>query len=348
MAAPRPPRALVLALSVVLAACSGAVASPSSPPAVPSPTAAPGSALPSLAPSPSPAAFPTTLTDDEGTAVTIASVPRKIVSLTPATTEILFALGLGPSLVGRTGSDDFPPQASAIPVVASYTGVDVEKIVAASPDLVLAGGDGFNPPADIAKLRSLHVPVLVVYAPTVEGVFDDIRLIGKATGATGPANALADSMGRQFDAIRTATSGAEHPKVFYEIDATSAIYTAADESFLAEMLSDAGGTPVTTGSTTDYAIPLEKLVAANPQVILLGDAAYGVTAGQVEARSGWSTIAAVQSGSIFPIDDVVVTRPGPRLVLGLIDLVRVIHPELGIAPLRTAVPTASSAAPSGG
>lgn len=296
-------------------------------------------------PAASPVAYPLTITDDEGTAVTIPAAPSKIVSLTPATTEILFALGLGPKVVGRTDADDYPPEARQVPTVATFSGVDVEKIVGAGADLVIAGGNGFNPPDAIAKLRSLHVPVVVVYAKDVRGVFDDIRLIGQATGATAPADQLASSMAQQFDAITTATAAVAHPSVFYEIDATAGIYTAADQSFLAEMISDAGGTPVTTGSTTNFAIPLERLVAANPQIILLGDAAYGTTADQVKARAGWQTITAVRSGAIYPIDDVVVTRPGPRLVQGLIDLVTVIHPELGIAPVDSAEPAAPSAVP---
>lgn len=347
MAAPRPVRArgLVasLVVSLVLAACSGATPSSSPASGAPPGPAASATTVPSVLPSPSPVAFPLTVTDDEGTAVTIPSLPSKIVSLTPATTELLFALGLGPEQVGRTDSDDYPAAAKAVPVVATFSGVDDEKIVASGANLVLAGGNGFNPPADIAKLRSLGIPVLVLYAKDVQGVFDDIRLVGQATGAAGPADQLAASMAQQFDAIKTATSGVAHPTVFYEIDATSTIYTAADQSFLAEMISDAGGTPVTTGSTTDFSIPLEKLVAANPQMILLGDAAYGTTVDQVKARSGWKTISAVQSGSIYPVDDVVITRPGPRLVQGLLDLVSVIHPELGLSPSSepSLAPTAS-------
>jgi iron complex transport system substrate-binding protein len=248
-------------------------------------------------------------------------------------------------VVGRTAADDYPAAAASIETVASYTAVDAEKIVGLGADLVVAGGNGFNPPDSIAKLRSLGIPVIVVYAKDVQGVFDDIRLVGQAAGASAAASDLADSMAAQFDAIRAATAGIERPLVFYEIDASSKIYTAADDSFLAEMITIAGGTPLTTGSTTNYEISLEKLVSANPAVILLGDAAGGVRGDQVEARAGWGTIAAVTSGSIYPVDDVVITRPGPRLVQGLVDLVRAIHPELGIAPVQTPDPSLAPATP---
>jgi iron complex transport system substrate-binding protein len=323
--------------TIALAACGGTAPSPSAAPLATA-SAVPTEA-PSTLPSASPIAYPLMLTDDEGTRVTIPTPPMRIVSLTPATTEILFAIGLGPQVVGRTEADDYPAAAASIPSVASYTAVDVEKIVGLGADLVIAGGNGFNPPDAIAQLRSLGIPVVVVYAQDVQGVFDDVRLVGQAAGASAAASRLADSMASQFDAIRAATDGLERPLVFYEIDASSKIYTAADDSFLAEMITIAGGTPLTTGSTTNYEISLERLISANPSIILLGDAAYGVTADQVKARSGWGSIDAVKSGAIHPVDDVVITRPGPRLVQGLLDLVQAIHPELVPGPLE------SSAAP---
>ena len=339
----RPLAWLAAVLVTVLAACSGTT--PSGSPGGPGISAGPSLPVESSGPAASPISYPLTLTDDEGTAVTIPAAPKTIVSLTPATTETVFAIGAGPALVGRTDSDDYPPQASAVKVVVKLGRVDVEQVVGLSPDLVLAGGNGFTPPDVVAQLRSLHIPVVVLYARDVAGVLADVRLVGQATGHPGPADDLAASMSQQIEAIRVATDGIDRPSVFYEIDATSAIYTAADQSFLAEMLTIAGGEPVTTGSTTAYDIPLEKLVAADPAIILLGDAAYGVTPALVAARPGWGTIAAVKAHRILPVDDVVITRPGPRLVQGLVDLVRAIHPELGIEPLGSGVPPEASPGP---
>jgi iron complex transport system substrate-binding protein len=321
----------LVGLSIAACGPAGTSQSPTGPAASPS-------AAPSVAPSSAPVAYPLTITDDEGTQVTIPTAPATIVSLTPATTELLFAIGLGPKVVGRTDADDYPPEAADVASVASFTDVDVEKIVGLDPDLVIAGGNAFNPPDQIDRLRSLGVPVVVVYGPTVEGVLDDIRLVGRVAGAGVTAGALADSMASQFDAVRAVTAGLEQPLVFYELDATSKIYTAADDSFLAEMISIAGGRPLTTGSTTNFEISLEQLVTANPSIILLGDAAYGVTADQVRSRPGWGTIQAVRSGSIYPVDDVVITRPGPRLVQGLLDLLAAIHPELGPEPSGSPAP----------
>lgn len=294
--------------------------------------------MPSEAASPSPAAaFPLTLTDDEGTAVKIPAEPQRIVSLTPATTEILFALGAGPRVIATTDFDDYPPEAVALEDVASYTAVDVEKIVGLEADLVIAGGNFFNDPAAIAQLRDLGVPVVVVYAPTVDGVLKDIELVGSAVGATDAAKDFTASMRAGFDQVAVATAELPKPRVFYELDATSDIYTAADDSFIAEMIGLAGGTPITTGSPTDFAISLEKLIEADPEVIVLGDAAYGVTPEAVTARPGWDVMTAVKNGDIRGVNDLIVTRPGPRLVDGLRELALAIHPD---AAVPSAVPTA--------
>jgi iron complex transport system substrate-binding protein len=288
------------------------------------------------------AAFPLTLTDDEGTAVTIPERPERIVSLTPATTEILFAVGAGARVVGRTDFDDYPPEAAALPAVASYQGVDVEKIVGLEADLVVAGGNGFNSPDALAKLRTLGIPVLVVYAPDVATVLGDIELVAAAAGEPAAGAALAQGMRAEIGAIgeAVAAAGGPRPRVFYELDATKEIYGPADDSFLAEMIRLAGGDPITTGSRTVFSIPLERLVAADPQVVVLGDAAYGTTPAVVAARPGWGVMTAVKSGAVRPVNDVVVTRPGPRLAEGLRALALAIDPAAALppAPAPTAAP----------
>jgi iron complex transport system substrate-binding protein len=117
------------------------------------------------------AAFPVTLVDDEGTSVTLDSEPQRIVSLSPANTEIVFALDGGERVVGGSAFDDFPAEAVALPDVATFNeGVVMEQLVDLEPDLVLAGGNNFTPADDIARMRGLGYPVLVVYAPDVSTV----------------------------------------------------------------------------------------------------------------------------------------------------------------------------------
>jgi iron complex transport system substrate-binding protein len=323
--------AFVTLVTLALAACGGAPTATriSIPPdatasSIPAIT---GTPLASATPFPV-ATFPLTLTDDENTAVALKAAPSKIVSLTPATTEILFAIGAGSRVVATTNFDDYPPQVLALPHVATYQGVDVEKIVSLGADLVVAGGNGFNSRDAIAQLRRLGIPVLVVYAPNVAGVLHDIELVGDAVGAGPAARDLTTAMRAGFDQISAATKGVPAPRTFYELDATKQIFGPARDSFVAEMISLAGGTPITTDDPAVFSISLEKLVAADPEVIILGDAAYGMTPALVKARPGWGTMTAVRTGAIRPADDTLITRPGPRLVEGLRDLALAIHPEL--------------------
>jgi iron complex transport system substrate-binding protein len=322
------------ALLVLVAACSSGGAG-SAPVALATAPASPsGSILAGMAPSPTPSpapAFPTTLTDDEGTAVTLATEPRTIVSLAPATTETLFALGVGDRIEGK--SQDvflYPPAAGDIPDVATFNSVDVEKIVAMSPDVVFAGGNSFTAPEAITRLRSLGIAVIVLYAPTIEAVYRDMELTGQAAGRSTEAAAMVERMRTEFDNVKAAVAGLPAPRVFYELDATGAIYGPADDSFLAQMIESAGGIPITTGSTEKYDIAVERLIQADPEVILLADAPYGVSRDQVAARPGWKVMTAVKTGAIRPIDDQTVSRPGPRLFLGLGLLARTIHPDAAI------------------
>ena len=150
-----------------------------------------------------------------------------------------------------------------------------------------------------------------------------------------------------IDQVGAATKALSAPKTFYELDATKEIYGPAKDSFIAQMIGLAGGTPITTDDPAVFAIPLEKLVAANPEIIVLGDAAYGTTPEIVAARPGWGTMAAVKDGAVRPADDVVISRPGPRLVQGIQALAVAIHPELATMfpqPTAAASPAASASA----
>jgi iron complex transport system substrate-binding protein len=332
-------RVLFLFALVVTACSGGATQRPSIPPDATGSIAPPATATPP----PSAAAFPLTLTDDDGTSVEIEAEPDKIVSLEPAITETLFALGVGDRIVGK-GSDFFhyPPAASAIPDVQAFDGtevkVDIEQIVGLDPDVVFAGGNFGTPPADIERLRSLGLPVVVIYAPTIQNVLDDIGLIGDAVGRGGEADAIVDEMQAGFDAVSASVADQPKPRVFYELDATGAFYGPADDSFIAQMIELAGAEPVTSGSKDRFDIPVERLISEDPEVILLADGPFGVTADQVAARPGWNVITAVKNGDIRPIDDQTVTRPGPRLMLGLQLLAKTIHSDAAVPSIAPIPP----------
>ena len=286
-------------------------------------------ALPGAAVTAEDAAFPLTIVDDEGTEVTLDAPPERIISLSPANTEIVFALGAGDRLVGGTSFDDFPAEAVDLPDVATYQGVVTEQVVGLEPDLVLAAGNYFTPPDDVARLRELGYPVIVVYAPDVPAVLADIELIGAAIGAGDEAAAMTAQMSEQLDAVAAAAAATGRtPRTFYQIGSEPEIYGPAPESFVADMVALAGGEPITTSDPVVFSIPLEELVVADPEVIVVGDANLGVCPADVAARPGWGDITAVLNGDIRPVDDVPVTRPGPRLAQGLAWLARAIHPEL--------------------
>ena len=317
---------LSLGVAIVVAACAAGATPGSQGTSTPSATAV---ASPSPSPEPTQPPFPLTVRDDEGSEVTLAAVPRRIVSLSPANTEIVWALGAGDRQAGGTDYDDFPAAAAELPDVASYTGVDVERIVALEADLVLAAGSGFNPPESIRRLRSLGIPVLVVDAAEVDAVRADIELIGRAIGEWPAALALSAALRERIEAISAAAArSGTTPRTFYELDATNGIFGPAKDSVWAQMIELAGGVPITTDDPNVYAISLERLVAADPEVIILGDAAYGVTPEIVAARPGWGGMSAVRDGAIYPVDDVIVTRPGPRIADGLLALARAIHPDI--------------------
>jgi len=183
--------------------------------------------------------------------------------------------------------------------------------------------------------------VLVVYAPDVATALRDIELVAAAAGEPAAGAGLAQRMKAEIDAIGEAItgSGPARPRVFYELDTyQGTIYGPADQTLYADMIRLAGGDPITTGSPTVFSIPLETLLAADPQVIVLGDAAYGATAEIVAARPGWGGMAAVKDGAIRPVNDVVVTRPGPRLVEGLRALALAIDPSAPLPPAPSPSP----------
>jgi iron complex transport system substrate-binding protein len=331
---------LFVALLLVLVACNGSAASsaPSaSPVAIASTTAVPTTA-PTATPVP---AFPITVTDDEGTALTLAAAPQKIVSLTPAVTETLFAVGAGDRVVATDDASDYPAAAKPLPDVVTFGTVDVEKIVSLAPDLVIAGGAGFTAAEAVAKLRSLKIPVLVVSSGTLDAIYKDIVLVGSAVGETEAATDLAATMETDMAAIGTAAQAAGQaagtkPRVFYDvgyIETTGQIYGAAKGSFLAEML-DMLGVDTITGDATTYEVPLETLIERDPQVIILGtNAFYTPTAASIAKRTGWSKLTAVKTGEVRSVTDTEITRPGPRLATGMHNLALAMYPDLVLPSL---------------
>ena len=290
---------------------------------------------PSVAASAVPAAYPVTLVDDAGRELVLEAEPARIVSLAPSNTEIVCALGACDSLVGVTDFDDHPPEVADIDRVVLAATVDVELVVAAEPDLVLAAGNELTPTAVIEQLEELGLPVLVLYPESLDEVYADIGLIGAALDRTEQADGLVSAMEARVGDVVAAVEGAERPLTLYEVfHAEGTTYTAGEGSFLASMIELAGGTPLT--GDAQGVIDAEELITADPELILLGTASYdpsltdaGAALETLRARTGWEDLKAVREGALVPyLDDIVTTRPGPRIVDGLEALARAIHPEL--------------------
>ncbi|MEA2652444.1 MAG: cobalamin transport system substrate-binding protein [Chloroflexota bacterium] len=315
------------ALLLILIGMLGACARPPSSSTAPSD---PASAPPTVSDSAPAADYPLTLTDDAGREVSLAAEPQAIVSLAPSNTEIVCALDACDRLVGVTDFDDYPPEVVDVDKVVTMAQVDVEAVVAAEPDLVLAAGNELTPTSVIDQLAGLGLPVLVLYPESLDEVSADVELVGTAIGQQDEATALVDGMDERIAAVEEAVADLERPQTFYEVSVfEGVIYTAGDGSFLAGLIDAAGGEPI-TGDALSTSIEIEDLVAADPELILLGDATYDetITPESVAARPGWDAMAAVEDGQVLVVtDDVVITRPGPRIVDGLEALARAIHPD---------------------
>jgi cobalamin transport system substrate-binding protein len=315
--------ALLLVLLGLLGACAPAPSSSTTPSEQ---SLASGTA----SPSPSLAAYPLTVTDDAGREVMLAAEPLRIVSLAPSNTEIVCALGACDRVVGVTDFDDFPPQVVDVDRVVTMAQVDVEAVVAAEPDLVIAAGNELTPTAVIDQLSGLGLPVLVLYPESLDEVTADIELVGTAIGQPDEATALVEAIEARVAAVEAAVAGLERPRTFYEVGVfEGTIYTAGEGSFLASLIDTAGGEPI-AGDALSTSIEIEDLVAADPELILLGDATYDetITPASVAARPGWNAMSAIADERVLVVtEDVVITRPGPRIVDGLEALARAIHPD---------------------
>ena len=326
--------ALALAAGLALAAACGGGANPEATPAAsPSPT----TATPST-PSPSPTAaatpteapaFPLTIEDAEGTEVTIGEAPRRIVSYSPGATEILFAIGAGDRVVAADEFSDYPPEAQDLPRLA-YSGPDPERALALEPDLVLMASQQRE---QVGQFRGLGMTVLYLREPeALEGVFGAVEQLGAITGERARADALAASMRGRVEAVAAAVAGAgEEPRVFFEL--TADLYTAGPGTFVGELLTLARGRNVAEGALTPFPqLGAEAVIAADPQVVLLADAEWGETPEKVCARPGWDAITACREGRVHPVDGDLTSRPGPRIVDGLEQVARLLHPALFPAP----------------
>jgi iron complex transport system substrate-binding protein len=273
--------------------------------------------------------LPATFVDDMGRGVTINEAPQRIVSHVPSITEMLFALGLGDKVVGVSDYCNYPEEAQSKPSVGNYFNPSIENIVALEPDLVLTDGHSDN----IQQLDGLGITFMVLDPKDIDGVFEDLELLGKVTGTESEAAEIIDSMQDSIADVLARVEGAPRPKVMYIIDATDLTlpWTAGPGSFVDALITMAGGENIAAQAQGAWIqLSIEEIVNADPDIIIL-PLTHGTafTPREVlEEHSAWQGTTAVKEGNIFYIDADLVDRSGPRIVQGLEEIARIIHPEL--------------------
>jgi iron complex transport system substrate-binding protein len=263
--------------------------------------------------------------DDFGDTIhagTVAS-PARIASLNPATTELLFALGVGPRLVARTTWDVWPDAARAIPDVGPGLRPNVEAVLARHPDLVVLYASAENRVA-AQQLRAAGARVIALRTDRLADFARASRELGRAVGESASAVVVIDTMQRTLDRVRAATRDLDHPKVFWHVW-DSPIYTIGKGSFLDELLTIAGGTNIYGDrSEPSPQVSLEDIVRRDPRFILAG--ASGKSA--ITTSPLWQGVRAVREKRVFVVDTNLVGRPSVRAGEAAASIARLIHPGL--------------------
>lgn len=284
-----------------------------------------------IAPTSPTAVQPIILTDALGREVSLAQPAQKIVSTAPSNSEILYAIGAGAQVIARDDFTNYPPEALDLPSVGGMSGFNLEAITALQPDLVLVAE--INTAEDVKALEDLGLTVYMVPNPTdLEGLYTNLVNVGKMTGREAESAALAEELKARVEAVSQAVDSVEtRPSVFYELDGSDPAkpWTSGPGTFIDLLINMAGGQNAVTVDSPWVQLSLEELIVTDPDFILLGDSTWGgVTPEMVAERAGWNALSAVQNGKVLPFNDDLVGRPGPRLVDGLEELAKILHPDL--------------------
>jgi len=269
-----------------------------------------------------------TWTDALGRKVDVPATPKRIVSLVPSVTEDLFALGLGSRVVGVTEYSDFPSAASLKPHVGSYDAPNIEAIVAARPDLVIAGAD-VDSPVLVNRLNSLHIPVYVVYPQTLDDTIAMLKRLGEVTGVPDAGARLSASLRRTVQRAKAAVAGRQPVRTLL-CEMLRPLVVAGPKTLADDLLQVAGGKNVVSPGPLRYPTwGAEGVLAADPQVIIVAPHPGGPDPLGFFRR--WPELTAVKNGHVTVIDADWLQFPGPRLACGLAALVKALHGiDLGV------------------
>lgn len=274
-------------------------------------------------------AYPLTVKDVTGAEFTFEAAPQRIVSLAPSETEGLFALGLDEQIVGVSDVDDYPEAVKDKPRMGGFQ-VNVEAVIAAKPDLVLAGN--LIDPATVKNLTDLGIKVYQSNPNSLEETMANIRAVGEITDRQKEAEKVIAQMEKERDLVLNAVKALtpdQKKKVYIEF---SAGWTVGKGVFMDELITLAGGENVASDLEGWNEINEENIIKANPDVILFArnviDENNKTIGDIIKARGGWDQITAVKEDRVIGLDDNLLSRPGPRVTQGLIEMARAIYPEL--------------------
>lgn len=261
-------------------------------------------------------------TDDFGDAIQAGARPARIVSLNPATTDLLFALGAGDRLVGRTHWDLYPPEAASVPDLGSGIRPNVEAVLGARPDLVLLYASNDNRAA-ATDLRTAGVNTLSLKIDSIAEFHRATRLIARVIGDSARGVAVSDSVRRTLQMVRDATASRKKPTVFWHIwDAP--LITIARGSYMHELIEIAGARNIYDDlADPSPMVSIEDVLRRNPDYIITGPE------GAVKIRRDprWSEAPAVKQNRILVADTTLVGRPSVRLGEAAVSLARLLHPD---------------------
>ncbi|MGA1872549.1 MAG: ABC transporter substrate-binding protein [Thermoplasmatota archaeon] len=263
--------------------------------------------------------------DPLGADVVLDRYPERIVTLSPALTETVFALGLGSLIVGTDDMSNYPDGAGDLPDVFTYLGLDPESLISVDPDLVI-----MDKTLDISEeaynsIRDLGIPVYRIYPRNVSEVLEAINGIGTITGASEAAEEMVEDLLDRMTAVQTEVSvwkEEQRPKVLLVsyYDGTGDPWVSTDSTMAGGLIETAGGRNVIADdSGIVVQVPVETIVGADPDIIICTQSEVWPTPTRdtILADDGWKDIGAVVSGRVFEVDGDLVDRTGPRFIHGL-------------------------------
>ncbi len=264
-------------------------------------------------PQPLASSFPLVVKDDRGVSVRLSAAPRRLVSLAPNLTEIVFLLGKEEMLVGVTRYCNYPAPATLLPRVGGIVDPDVERIVAARPDLVLCTTDG-NPRERVKVLEEMGIPCFAVGPQDLAAVFGTIERIGAILGVPERGKREADALRSRADRVSRSKGGAS-PRVLFVVS-TSPVIAAGSGTFLDEIVRASGGENAAAAFAGRYPrLSVEEMIRARPDIILV--AAMSGVEEFSPAVTRWKEVPAFRHGDVVSLDGDLVTRPGPRMVAAM-------------------------------